>query len=864
MEQTSHKSPMTFRIVATLVVTIITMAAIVGIAIRLNRQVSKEMLTRYQQEQFVSISHQSQRLGDTLKNITNDLIMLSTHKELIEYHEKEARQLLSDFYQKHRFVIVAGYRMDKNGILKYVEGGDKKGEGVDISEQAHVKTLFKTNKTVLSGSFKAVEGYYAVAIHVPVFKEGRLDGSIATLVKWDAFKAWFEKARVSKSSFTILLDADHKIISHPKTEYIGQTLEESPAITLNNKPIDLQFLYNGNTETLSGPFFNEKKYVVASHPFIFEEVAYSLVSCAPYKDILGPMIKLSGLTFMLVGFSLLVIIIGLACLFYLFYQDKLNWLAFQKKVHAQTLERKLAEHSLNETQNTFLTVLDSIPATIYSADMETYEILFVNKYMKDSFKIDQDYSGKKCFEVFRGENQPCRHCTNSKLLDANGEPKGVYIWERENPITKKWYNNYDKAIKWVDGRIVRIQIATDITYMKEYEVQRCKMEEKLQQAKKMEAIGTLAGGVAHDLNNVLSGIVTYPELLLMTLPSDSSLVQPLEAIQSSGQKAAEIVNDLLTLARRGVSTSEIVNLNTIILEYTNSPEYNKLISYHPEISMEMHIEENLANIKGSSIHLQKTIMNLISNAVEAHLSSGKVTIKTRNETVNTPLKGYKTVNKGAYAVLEISDRGTGIAPEDLNQIFEPFYTKKVMGRSGTGLGMAVVWGAVQDHKGYISIDSQEGIGTKFSVYFPATDQAIKKEGHVIVAETYKGDGEAILVVDDIPEQRQIASTILGKLNYLVTTAKSGEEAVRYFKNETFDLLVLDMIMAPGMDGFETYKKILEDHPHQKALLASGYSETDRVKAAQRLGAGSYVKKPYSIEDLGLAVKTELQRDMQKN
>jgi CheY-like chemotaxis protein len=195
----------------------------------------------------------------------------------------------------------------------------------------------------------------------------------------------------------------------------------------------------------------------------------------------------------------------------------------------------------------------------------------------------------------------------------------------------------------------------------------------------------------------------------------------------------------------------------------------------------------------------------------------------------------------------------------MEKIFEPFYTKKVMGRSGTGLGMAVVWGTVKDHKGYINVKSTEGKGTTFTLYFPISRKEIAKDKSLVSIEDYMGKGESILVVDDVEEQREIASQMLKKLDYSVTSVSSGEEAIDYMKNNSADLLILDMIMDPGIDGLETYKKILELHPEQKAIIVSGFSETKRVKEAQRLGADSYVKKPYILEKIGVAVRTELDK-----
>jgi len=171
----------------------------------------------------------------------------------------------------------------------------------------------------------------------------------------------------------------------------------------------------------------------------------------------------------------------------------------------------------------------------------------------------------------------------------------------------------------------------------------------------------------------------------------------------------------------------------------------------------------------------------------------------------------------------------------------------------------VVWGTMKDHSGYIDVQSEEGKGSAFTLYFPVTGEEITTEASAAAISEYMGKGETILVVDDIKEQRDLAATILKTLNYNVSTVSSGEEAVAYLKEHEVDLLVLDMIMDPGMDGLDTYKSVLAIHPKQKAIIASGFSESDRVKATRGLGAGAYVRKPYIKEKLGLAVRKELDR-----
>jgi len=409
------------------------------------------------------------------------------------------------------------------------------------------------------------------------------------------------------------------------------------------------------------------------------------------------------------------------------------------------------------------------------------------------------------------------------------------------------------------GEVCIISIVSDYTEQKKAEEEKKKLEGALQRASKMEAIGAMAGGVAHDLNNILSGLVGYPELLLMDLPEDSRLRKPILTIQKSGEKAAAIVQDMLTLARRGVSVTEVVNINNIILEYLKSPEHQKMMSYNPGILLNVGLEPNLLNIIGSDVHLSKTLMNLISNAIEAMPAGGEINISTKNEYIDMPVRGYDDFIEGDYVALTVSDNGIGISPEDHERIFEPFYTKKKMGRSGTGLGMAVVWGTVKDHDGYIDLQSSMGNGATFKLFFPVTRKELTKNDSELLIEKYMGREESVLVVDDIKEQRDIASSMLTRLGYSVASVSSGEEAVEYMKQNSADILILDMIMEPGIDGLETYKRILEIHPGQKSIVASGFSETGRVKEAQRLGAGAYVKKPYLLKNIGPVIREELDK-----
>jgi len=527
-----------------------------------------------------------------------------------------------------------------------------------------------------------------------------------------------------------------------------------------------------------------------------------------------------------------------------------------RELRKEVAERTQAETNLKESERKYRLLAENVRDVIWSMDMDlnyTYISPAVEKIQ--GWRADEvalltvnDILTPRSIEIA---------LKRVEAHLANGEKTGSYdITDRlELELYCKGGSTIQaeiiaSAVLDDDGKPIGILgVTRDITERKE-------LENQLHRAQKMKSLGLLAGGVAHDLNNILSGIVSYPEMILLDLPENDKLRIPIETMHASGLRAAAIVQDLLTVARGVAVAKEPLELNSLIREYFNSPEFKKLKQFHPLVTVRSEFDEDLLNINASNVHLRKVVMNLVSNAAEAIEGSGMVSISTGNRYLKDRIKGYDDVKAGEYVVLEVSDNGSGITPHDLASIFEPFYTKKAMGRSGTGLGLAVVWNIVQDHKGYIDVASNEK-GTTFSLFFPVTRDGILETRLSTPVEDYKGNNEIILVVDDVESQREISCKMLGTLGYRTKAVASGEEAIAYVKEHQVDLLLLDMIMEPGMSGRETYEKILTFHPAQKAIIASGYAETDDVVAVQKMGAGLYIRKPLTLEKLGMAIKSGL-------
>lgn len=515
------------------------------------------------------------------------------------------------------------------------------------------------------------------------------------------------------------------------------------------------------------------------------------------------------------------------------------------QLNSEIAERRRAESALRESETRLKFILDQIPSGILIIDETTMIVQSANPAALELLGLSvAEVIGAPYDRVVRSPQASTVSPIEAEiqmdryrrfLIEANGQQVSILATFCRIEL---------------DGRPHLMECFIDIS-------EKERLEDQLRRAQRMEALGTMAGGVAHDLNNILSGIVSYPELLIRDLPAESPMLRPLQTMKQSGEKATTIVQDMLTLARRGVVSTSVVSLKDAIRDYLQSPEHGRLRTYHPNVEFECRVEDHLLNIVGSPVHLTKTIMNLCSNAAEAMPKGGIVKIHAENRYVDRPLAGYDTVKEGDYAVLSVSDAGVGIPHEDRERIFEPFFTKKEMGRSGTGLGMAVVWGTVKDHRGYIHVESEPARGTKFTLYFPATRKGADAAEMGNSVEAYFGSGETILIVDDIGAQREIAIDMLKMLKYTPHAVESGEAALEYLRRNEAELILLDMIMDPGMGGLQTYREILKIRPGQRTLLVSGYSETDDVRQAQKLGAGPYVKKPYSFMELGKRIYEEL-------
>ncbi len=530
----------------------------------------------------------------------------------------------------------------------------------------------------------------------------------------------------------------------------------------------------------------------------------------------------------------------------------------KKKTIAALKQAEQYSAELNANKNFLNAILDHIPNIIFVKDAKELRFVMFNKAGEKITGIPAcKVIGKSDFEIFQQPEAQRFRQIDSEVL---GNKKLVDIPEESllNPELGLRILHTQK-LPLLDKQGVAthlIGISEDITEVKHTAKENAALEKQLQQAQKMKAIGLMAGGVAHDLNNILAAITGYPELIMKKLPEDSELRKPLSIVRDAGRRAAAIVADLLTVAKGAATARVPVNLNEIIQEYLNSPEYLKLVKGYPDVSIENALETDLPLISASPIHINKTIMNLVNNAAEAIENKGIIAISTTSVTIAIEETNNQLPSPGEFVQLRITDSGTGITKDDLEHIFDPFYTKKTLGRSGTGLGLAVVWNTVQDHNGRIFVESSPQ-GTTFRLYFPLANDTDRVSAPTETGADLNGTGEQVLVVDDEPHMRDIACQMLEACGYRATAVGSGEEAIDFVRHQHPELILIDMLMPPGLNGKETYIEILKENPRQKAVIISGFSESNDVKEALAAGAHSFIYKPYSLEQLARVVKEAL-------
>ena len=559
-------------------------------------------------------------------------------------------------------------------------------------------------------------------------------------------------------------------------------------------------------------------------------------------------------------------------------------LPVQKAVHAYRLllRNRSLEKELRVSEARFRDILEHSMDIAFRIDLGTRSFDYMSPSCEQVLGYEPQYLMSleldAAIEMVHPEDRPAVREVLTHLREAGSNRVDLPMAEcriRTASDEYRWLAFRGRATGNGEDNLPQALVgnARDITENRRMVEREEALRERLVRAERMESLGVLAGGVAHDLNNLLSPTVALPGVMLMDLaeaPEVFDVAQfqgNLRSLEEAGMQAVAVIRDLLTLGRRGNIQPEPVDLKEVVESYLRSAACREQQSKHPSVRIESQFAAALLRVAGSKPHLSQILMNLIINAMEAMPHGGVLKVNIENVVLEEAVNGYEIVPHGNYVVLRVGDAGTGIEQKHLARIFEPFYTKKKMGQnSGSGLGLSVVYGVIKDHKGYVDMHTQLGVGTEFTVYLPVSD---REEICHQTTITYAGGGsDRILVVDDLEQQRKLVGHLLARFGYETTLVAGGRQAVQIFKeyaetqeqgivSSPFDLVILDMIMEEGFDGLDTFRGIRELLPDQKCILVSGFADTCRVREALKLGANHFVAKPYTAAELGRTVRRAL-------
>ena len=830
-----------------LVILIIFAVALTAIYRDVKQQTIQELNARqmvHARQAALGIQHHMDYIIDTLE-------ILAHLPEVIAMNASGER-ILSGHQARHATEVKAVTRLDSRGRIIYTTPPAQGALGRDISYQAHVRGILDTHRAVISDVFMAIQGFRAIAVHVPVLRDGVFDGSVAFLLSFDIIaQQHIENIRIGASGYAWVISRKGFELSCPLPGHVGKSVHE----TCRDYPDIIAMVERmmkgeeGSTSYYHDQDGSGRQGTVLKHA-VYRSIHigntfWSIVVATPENEVL---LAMSGFRskFLLVTLALLVF----STIFtYIFVRSQII-IREQKK-------REPIVKALEESEESFRRIFDdSSDPILLLRDNEFVEcnraaLALLGNVSREALlhSTPTDISPPR-----QPDGSPSKELAAQKVRDAFASGHQRFEWVHLKADGTELFVDVSLTPIVIRGEKMLHVAWRDITERRRAEEERERLRSQLVQAHKMESIGRLAGGVAHDFNNMLQSIQGFTEMALTKVAPTDPLHGTLQEILNAGRRSADLTRQLLAFARKQVVNPLVLYLNDVIPGMLQMLQ--RLIGEHIDLAwMPGH---RLWNVRMDPSQIDQILANLVVNARDAIDGAGRITIETGNRVMDEDdCSDLLECAPGEYVTLTVSDTGRGISPETMTNIFEPFFTTKGMGQ-GTGLGLATVYGIVSQNQGFISVRSEPGKGAAFTIHLPRVTEAVTEAAPEKEERPLDKGSETILLVEDNEEVLDLGILLLEGLGYKVLPARTPDEAIRLVAEhaDAIDLLITDVIM-PGINGKALAERLMGMRPGLRCLFMSGYM-ADVMASDGVLDKGvHFIQKPFTMQALAEKVREAL-------
>jgi PAS domain S-box-containing protein len=792
-------------------------------------------------QQRILAKQAARSLNELFSKWNSVLSYLSTDENVVVMND-QGKRVLSQLQEILSGEIKSITRTNREGVILYTAPYFPNSVGRNISHQKHMTRILADHKPVVSDVFDAVQGFQAIAIHYPVVKKGVFDGTLAFVIDFGRVgRTILEEIGSDGSGYAWMLSAEGIELYCPVPGHIGKSVRETTDgfPDLQRVVEDMLAGQEGSstyTYNMDGKERRMTRRIVYYLPVPINETFWPLAIAYTEENITASLSSFSTNLLLIIG----VMFVGGV---FISYFGIKAWLVVR-----ESAVRAKADEQLRESEERYRNLYNNAAIGICRMTPEG-NMIFANPHLVKMLGFDsfEDLVGhtrgdggltlNRRSDQFRPELQEAKEIRGHESKWQKKDGSEIFV--RENV---RVFHNPDGSVAYYDIT------AEDITEQRQ-------LQSQLIQSQKMEAIGQLAGGVAHDFNNMIGVILGYATVLDKELGGSESARKKIRSILTAAERSANLARQLLAFARRQVITPIVINLNYELTSIQRVLE--RLIGEN--ITLRLVLAPALWNVKIDPVQVDQVVTNLCTNARDAIDNIGTITIETSNVTVEVGSESaHSGLAPGDYVTIRVTDTGRGMDRNMLERIFEPFFTTKPKG-TGTGLGLATVFGIVKQNHGHIEVSTESGKGTSFTVYFARSFGTARDRQEEPVADSRPGSG-TVLVVEDEPELLALMASTLESNGYKVLSTVSPQRALEMFaqSQNKIDLLVTDVIM-PEMNGKQLQERITEGSPSTKTLFVSGYAADVVAERGVLEEETHFLQKPFAPAALIAKVHALLSR-----